>query len=137
MADVHDIKTRSYNMSRIKSRDTKPEILIRKFLFSKGYRYRLYNNKLPGRPDIVLTKFKTVIFINGCFWHGHENCKYSVIPKTRTEWWSKKIKNTKIKDIDNIQKLNNLGWKVITIFECELKKNKREQTQNEIINKIH
>src|SRR5688500_15513820 len=91
MADTHSQKIRSYNMSRIRSKDTSPELLVRKFLFKYGFRYRLYNKKLPGRPDIVLTKLKAVIFVNGCFWHGHSECKYFVIPKTRTTWWRNKI----------------------------------------------
>lgn len=137
MADVHDKKTRSYNMSQIKGKNTKPEILIRKFLFSKGLRYRLYDKKLPGKPDIVLTKYKIVIFVHGCFWHGHENCKYFVIPKTRTDWWLKKIERNKQLDCDNFQVLQELGWKVLTIFECELKKNIRDKTLNELITKIY
>lgn len=137
MADVHNKKTRSYNMSQIKGKDTKPELLMRKFLFSKGLRFRLYDKNLPGKPDIVLPKYKTVIFIQGCFWHGHDNCKYFVIPKTRTEWWLKKIERNKQLDCDNFQALWELGWKVLTIFECELKKNNREKTLNELINKIY
>jgi DNA mismatch endonuclease (patch repair protein) len=137
MVDVHNKKTRSYNMSQIKGKDTKPELLIRKFLFSKGLRFRLYDKNLPGKPDIVLPKYKTVIFIHGCFWHGHENCKYFVIPKTRTEWWLKKIERNKLLDCDNFQALRELGWKVLTTFECELKKNNREKTLNELINKIY
>ena len=86
MTDVHSQETRSYNMSRIKAKDTKPELLVRKYLFCKGFRYRVNVKDLPGKPDIVLPKYKTVIFIHGCFWHGHEGCKYFVIPKTRTEW---------------------------------------------------
>ena len=137
MADVHNIKTRSYNMSQIKGKDTKPEILTRKFLFSKGLRFRLYDKNLPGKPDIVLPKYKTVIFIHGCFWHGHDKCKYFVIPKTRTQWWLKKFERNKQLDYDNFQALQKLGWKVLTIFECELKKNNREKTLNELINKIY
>jgi DNA mismatch endonuclease, patch repair protein len=137
MVDVHNKKTRSYNMSHIKGKDTKPELLMRKFLFSKGLRFRLYDKNLPGKPDIVLPKYKTVIFIHGCFWHGHENCKYFVIPETRTEWWLKKIERTKQLDCDNFQALQVLGWRVLTIFECELKKNNREKTLNELINKIY
>jgi DNA mismatch endonuclease (patch repair protein) len=91
MADVHNKVTRSYNMSRIKGKNRKPEILVRKFLFAKGYRYKLNDKTLPGKPDIVLPKYKTVIFVNGCFWHGHKNCKYFVVPKTRTKWWLDKI----------------------------------------------
>lgn len=132
MADVHSPETRSYNMSRIRSKDTKPELLVRKFLFSKGFRYRLHDKALPGKPDIVLPKYKTVIFVHGCFWHGHIGCKYFVVPKTRTDWWLKKIEGNKKLDFKNFQTLNELGWKVLTIFECELKKTEREQILNEI-----
>src|SRR5882672_4043589 len=121
MADVHDKKTRSYNMSRIRSKNTKPEILVRKSLHAQGFRYRLHGKKLPGKPDIVLPKYKTVIFIHGCFWHGHKNCKYFVVPKTRTSWWLKKIQRNKQLDLENFIKLKNEGWKVFSIFECELK----------------
>jgi len=124
MADVHSKETRSYNMSRIKGKDTKPEMLVRKFLFSQGFRYRLHDKKLPGKPDIVLPRYKTVIFIHGCFWHGHEGCKYYVVPKTRTEWWLDKISGNKAKDADSIRKLEQLGWKVIIVWECELKPGK-------------
>jgi DNA mismatch endonuclease (patch repair protein) len=106
-------------------------------LFSKGFRYRLYDKKLPGKPDIVLTKYKIVIFVHGCFWHGHKNCKYFVIPKTRTDWWLKKIERNKQLDCDNFQVLQELGWKVLTIFECELKKNIRDKTLNELITEIY
>ena len=108
-------------MSRIKGKDTKPEMLVRKYLFSKGFRYKLHDNKLYGKPDLVLPKLKTVIFIHGCYWHGHDNCRYFVIPKTRTDWWLDKIGKNKIRDNDNLLKLKNEGWKVITVFECELK----------------
>ena len=121
MADVHDKATRSYNMSRIKNKNTKPEILVRKFLFANGFRYRLNDKKLPGKPDIVLPKYKTVIFVNGCFWHGHENCKYFKLPATRTEWWKEKINKTKLKDFSNNKILNEVGWHVFVIWECEMK----------------
>jgi DNA mismatch endonuclease (patch repair protein) len=85
MMDVHSKEVRSFNMSQIKGKDTKPEMLVRRFLFSKGVRYRLHDKKLPGKPDMVFPKYKKVIFIHGCFWHGHEGCKYFVVPKTRTE----------------------------------------------------
>ena len=91
MSDVHNKATRSYNMSRIKSKNTRPEMLVRKFLHAQGFRYRLHEKKLPGKPDLVLPKYKTVIFIHGCFWHAHTHCKYYVIPKTRTDWWLNKI----------------------------------------------
>lgn len=128
MADVHSKKTRSYNMSQIKSKNTKPEIMVRKYLFSKGFRYRLHQKALPGKPDLVLPKYKTVIFIHGCFWHGHEGCRYAVIPKTRTEWWKNKIYQTKVKDCENIAALQTLDWKVLEVWECDLKKDKREAT---------
>jgi DNA mismatch endonuclease (patch repair protein) len=135
MTDVHDKKTRSYNMSKIKGKDTKPEIIVRKFLFKNGFRFRLNYTKLPGKPDIVLPKYKTVIFINGCFWHGHEGCKYYVVPKTRTEWWLNKIKKTKERDQDNYKLLNETNWKVIVIWECELK-HKIENRLNMLIREI-
>jgi DNA mismatch endonuclease, patch repair protein len=137
MADVHDKKTRSYNMSRIKSKDTKPELLVRKFLFALGFRYKLHDKNLPGKPDIVLPKYKTVIFVQGCFWHGHNNCKYATIPKTRTEWWMNKINGNKQRDSDNNNKLSFAGWKVISIFECSLKKDKFDKTLDKIINKLN
>ena len=101
MADVHSKAVRSYNMSRIKGKDTKPEMLVRKFLFANGFRYLLHVKTLPGKPDIVLPKYKTVIFIHGCFWHGHDGCKYFVVPKTRTEWWLDDLKLKKHKEGEN------------------------------------
>ena len=128
MADVHDKATRSYNMSRIKNKNTKPELLVRRYLHAHGFRYRLHVKDLPGKPDIVLPKYKTVIFVNGCFWHGHKGCKYFTLPKTRTEWWLQKIKTTqKLDQLSQIQ-LQVTGWKVIVVWECELKKEKKEET---------
>ena len=121
MADVHSKEIRSYNMSRIKNKDTKPEILIRQFLHKNGFRYRLHVKNLPGKPDIVLPKYKVIIFINGCFWHGHNDCKYYKIPKTRTEWWLNKINTNINNDIKAVNGLIELGWKIITIWECEIK----------------
>lgn len=121
MTDVHNKATRSYNMSRIKGKDTKPEMLVRKFLFANGFRYRLHDKKLPGKPDIVLPKYKTVIFVHGCFWHGHESCKYFKIPQTRTEWWVNKINGNIAVDQRTTLALENTGWKVIVLWECELK----------------
>jgi DNA mismatch endonuclease, patch repair protein len=128
MVDVHSKKIRSYNMSQIKGKDTKPELLVRKFLFSKGLRYRLNDKKLPGKPDLVLPKYKTVIFVHGCFWHGHKNCRYFVLPKTRTEGWSNKINGNRINDKKKRLILKKQSWKVITIWECQLKPKKREKT---------
>lgn len=136
MADVHDKVTRSYNMSQIKSKNTKPEILVRKYLFANGFRYRLNDKKLPGKPDIVLPKYKTVIFVNGCFWHGHENCKYFKLPDTRAEWWKDKIDKNKAKDNDSIQKLKNEGWQVLVIWECDLKNKEKEEVLNNLYSKI-
>lgn len=127
MTDIHSKEMRSLNMSRIKGKDTKPEMLIRQFIFSKGIRYRLHVKRLPGKPDMVFPKYKKIIFIHGCFWHGHENCKYFVVPKTRTEWWLNKIRRNRERDLENVSALKKQGWKVIIIWECELKSNNREQ----------
>lgn len=135
--DVHDERTRSFNMSQIKGKNTKPEMLVRKFLFSKGFRYRLHVKNLPGKPDIVLPKYKTIIFINGCFWHGHENCKYYVMPKTRTEWWLDKINRTKQRDSENFLQLSESGWKIVTIFECQLKAYKLNNTLIKLLDELH
>jgi DNA mismatch endonuclease (patch repair protein) len=137
MADVHDIATRSYNMSRIKGFDTKPEILVRKFLHSQGFRFRLYNKQLPGKPDLRLPKYQTVIFVNGCFWHGHKGCKYFVMPKTRTKWWKEKIDKTVKRDYNAMNVLKQLGWKSLVIWECELNPTKREQNLNNLREKIY
>jgi DNA mismatch endonuclease (patch repair protein) len=133
MADVHDIATRSFNMSRIKGTDTKPEMLVRRYLHNHGVRYRLHNKNLPGKPDLTLTKFRTVIFVNGCFWHGHKGCKYFVLPKTRTEWWQEKIEKTIMRDNKVIQELKRLGWSPKVIWECELKSENRNTTLENIL----
>lgn len=126
--DVHDKKTRSYNMSQIKGKNTKPEELVRKYLFSQGFRYRKNDKKLPGSPDIVLPKYKTVIFVNGCFWHGHEGCKYFVWPKSNEEFWKNKIETNIARDKKKIAALEQLGWKAIVVWECQLKPTVRENT---------
>ncbi len=136
MSDVHNKETRSYNMSQIKGKDTKPEMLVRKFLHAHGFRYRLHDKKLPGKPDIVMPKYNVVVDVRGCFWHGHKDCKYFVIPKTRTEWWTEKINKTRLKDSENKIKLRQLGWKVITVFECELKSDNLKYTLNNLITEI-
>lgn len=122
-------QTRSYNMSRIKGKDTKPEEIVRKYLFSKGFRYRKNDPKLPGKPDIVLPKYRTVIFVNGCFWHMHEGCRYFVWPKHNAEFWEKKIRDNAERDKRNYKKLEEQGWKVLTIWECGLKDAKDETLQ--------
>jgi len=136
VADVHDKKTRSFNMSRIKGKDTKPEMLVRKFLFANGYRYTLHAKNLPGKPDIVLPRLRTAIFVNGCFWHGHDNCKYFVVPKTRTGWWLKKIHRNKQLDRESLTSIRRQGWKALTIFECDLRGKKLKHTLNRVINRL-
>ena len=120
-------------MSRIRSKDTKPEMLVRRFLHKNGFRYRLHVKDLPGKPDIVLPRYNTVIFIHGCFWHGHEGCKYYVVPKTRTEWWLHKIGTNMANDVNAENLLKIAGWNVITIRECELKKAIIDETLTKLI----
>lgn len=113
-------------MAAVHSKDTKPEVLVRKFLFAKGLRFRVCDKKLPGKPDIVLPKYKTVIFIDGCFWHGHEGCKLSHLPHTRVDFWRNKINTNKLRDRRNDTDLTNAGWRVIRLWECEIR-NKASQ----------
>ena len=115
-------------MSAIKSKGTRPEILVRKYLFARGFRYRLNHPRLPGHPDIVLRKYRTVIFVNGCFWHGHDNCDSFKMPKTNTDFWQKKINRNKQRDIDEQRQIAAMGWHCITIWECQLKPHCRQQT---------
>lgn len=115
-------------MASIRSKNTKPEMLVRKFLFGRGFRYRLNHPRLPGHPDIVLRKYRTVIFVNGCFWHGHENCRCFVMPKSNMEFWKAKIQRNKVRDKKVQHQLAELGWHCITVWECQLKKNMREET---------
>lgn len=127
MADVHTPEQRSYNMSRIRNKNTKPEELVRKYLFSQGFRYRKNDSKLPGKPDVVLPKYKTVIFVNGCFWHGHDGCRYFVWPKNNAEFWRKKITGNIARDKRTYQQLNAMGWRVIVFWECQLKNGSAEE----------
>lgn len=136
MADKHNPEQRKYNMQQIRGKDTKPEILLRKLLFKEGFRYRINDRKLPGKPDIVLKKYNTVVFVNGCFWHGHTDCRYFVIPKTRTEFWTEKINGNRERDLRNEEQLKSAGWNIITVWECELKKNSIEETLKLLILKI-
>lgn len=124
-------------MSHIHSKNTKPEILVRKELFRRGYRYRINVNNLPGKPDIVLPKYKTVIFVNGCFWHGHEGCKYFVLPKTNAVFWENKIRQTQQRDASAILALHNIGWKIIVIWECELLNEVYAKTIKKIIKMLN
>lgn len=115
-------------MASIKGKGTKPEMLVRKFLFGRGFRYRLNHPRLPGHPDIVLRKYRTVIFVNGCFWHGHEGCKYFVLPKSNVEFWRKKIERNRTRDVEEQRKLASMGWHCITVWECQLKPSVRQST---------
>lgn len=126
--DNHTKEVRRYNMSRIRSTNSKPEELVRKYLFSKGLRYRKNVKKLPGKPDIVLSKYKTIVFVNGCFWHAHQGCRYFVMPKSNTEYWNEKIDRNIQRDKLVYRQLSEAGWNVIIVWECELKKAKRENT---------
>ncbi len=133
--DVHSKETRSYNMSKIKNKNTKPEELVRKYLYSSGYRYRKNVRSLPGCPDIVLKKYSTVIFVNGCFWHVHE-CALFKWPKTNKEFWTEKLLKNKIRDEENICKLIEMGWRVLTVWECELKKNTRDERLRQLCSEL-
>ncbi len=124
MTDIVDKATRSRMMSGIRGKDTHPEQIVRKLLFARGYRYRLHHTKLPGKPDIVFPKYKSVIFVSGCFWHGH-TCHLFKLPQTRTEFWAEKINANKIRDQKNIKLLEQQGWKVLTVWECAIKGRKR------------
>lgn len=134
--DVHDEKIRSYNMSRIKGKGTKPEEAVRKYLFSQGFRYRKNDKSLPGKPDIVLPKYRTVIFVNGCFWHKHEGCRYFVWPRSNPEFWKEKIEGTVERDRKKTAELLAAGWRVLVIWECELKPAVREETLRHLCSEI-
>ena len=127
-SDVHSKKIRSYNMSRIRSKDTKPEMIVRKYLFSNGIRYRLHYEALPGNPDLVILKKKYAIQINGCFWHGHKNCSQFKLPRSNKEWWLKKISKNIERDKKNYKLLSDKGWKVTVVWDCQLNPKKREKT---------
>ncbi len=123
MSDSITPEHRSWNMGQIRGKDTKIEIKVRKYLFSKGFRFRKNDKRYPGKPDVVLPKYHTVIFVNGCFWHQHKGCKNATIPKTRTEFWINKLSKNVENDVRNEQLLKESGWSVITVWECELEEN--------------
>jgi DNA mismatch endonuclease (patch repair protein) len=133
MADNHTTEVRKYNMSKIGSKNTKPEEVVRKYLFSQGFRYRKNVKYLQGCPDIVLPKYKTVIFVNGCFWHKHNGCKYFVWPKSNEEYWHAKIERNVSRDNKSITNLEASGWIVIVIWECETRKNRREEYKQHLV----
>ena len=128
MSDFQTSPQRHANMAAIHGKDTKPEMIVRRYLWGHGYRYRLNHPRLPGKPDIVMRKYRTCIFVNGCFWHGHEGCRYYTIPKTNTEFWVNKVKRNKERDVKVQVELAAMGWHSITIWECELKPKVREKT---------
>ena len=134
--DKHSKETRSYNMSRIRSTNTKPEELARKYLFAQGFRFRKNVRTLPGCPDIVLPKYKTAVFINGCFWHMHEGCKKFVMPSSNSDYWTEKLNKNKQRDIKITDELISRGWKVITVWECELKKNIAQERLSKLCSEI-
>lgn len=124
-------------MSNIRSKNTRPEILVRKYLFSQGVRFRVNVKKLPGTPDIVLRKYRTVIFVNGCFWHGHEGCKYYVLPKTNTEFWKEKIEKNKERDLKERVQLRSMGWHVILLWECQLRGKTRDENLRGLLHTLN
>ena len=128
MADKLTPIERHNNMAAIHGKDTKPEMVVRRWLWGRGFRYRLNHPRLPGKPDIVMRMYRTCIFVNGCFWHGHEGCRYYTIPKTNTEFWVNKVKRNKERDVKVQHELAAMGWHSITIWECELKPKVREKT---------
>lgn len=136
MADRITPEERSENMRKIKGKDTKPEILVRKYLFSKGYRFRKNDKRYPGKPDLILPKYKTAIFINGCFWHQHPGCRYAYMPKSRTEFWKAKFERNCENDQKHYSELEKMGWKVIVIWECRLAKKIFDEEMLNLENKI-
>ena len=136
MPDNSRMGTRSFNMSKIRKTDTKPELLVRRYLHQNGFRYRLYRRDLPGTPDMVLAKYRQVIFVNGCFWHAHEGCKYNRLPKTRVDYWHPKIAGNVARDISNHERILAMGWSLIVVWECELKKDRFQFTMDSIISSI-
>lgn len=133
--DNHTKSQRSYNMSRIRSTNSKPEEIVRKYLFSQGFRYRKNDKRYPGKPDIVLPKYKTVIFVHGCFWHMHD-CGRFVWPSSNVEYWEKKINRNVDRDKEHTEKLQADGWKVLTVWECELNKKNSDQTLIRLVSDI-
>lgn len=133
MVDKFSKHKRSEIMSHINSKNTKPEITVRKIIYSLGYRYRLHRKDLPGKPDLAFIKKKKVIFINGCFWHGHSGCKKSALPDTNYEFWNDKIKKNVNRDTLNYQRLKDMGWKYLVIWQCEIKNDKLENIKSNII----
>ena len=133
--DVHDKKTRSKNMAAIKGKDTKPELAVRKYLHNKGLRYTLHNKELPGKPDLTLKRYNSVVFVNSCFWHRHKKCKKAVMPKSNTDFWRDKLQKNVIRDKKNINSLKKQGWSVLLFWECQLQEKNLSDLYQSIINK--
>ncbi|MDD2594749.1 MAG: very short patch repair endonuclease [Bacteroidales bacterium] len=136
MSDILTLEQRHQCMSHIRGKNTKPEMIVRHALHSAGFRYRLNVHTLPGTPDIVLRRYRTVIFVNGCFWHGHRGCRFATTPKSNIDFWKTKIRNNQLRDEATVQYLEVLGWKVVTIWECQLKKSNLHSTMTDMIVKI-
>ncbi|HIB1800882.1 TPA: very short patch repair endonuclease [Enterococcus faecium] len=135
MTDKISKEARSRNTSHIHSNNTKPEITVRKYLFSKGLRYRLYDKRFPGKPDLIFPKYNTAVFVNGCFWH-HHNCKFGTTPKSNTGYWVEKFKKNQDRDLKNYESLKAIGWKVIIVWECDLKNKNVENTLKNLYKEI-
>ena len=124
-------------MASVKSKGTKPELLVRKFLWAQGFRYRLNSDRLPGHPDLVLRKYRTCIFVNGCFWHGHEGCKQWTLPKTNTPFWEKKVKRNQQRDAETQRQLARMGWHCLVVWECQLRPRHRQATLQAIAHTLN
>lgn len=135
MTDVHSPEVRSKNMRAIRSKDTKPELFVRRALHAAGFRYRLHCKSLPGTPDLVLRKYRTVIFVHGCFFHGHD-CKYCKLPATRPEFWAEKINKNRSRDITNLSELRRFGWRTLVIWECALKQARRQRKSDGLVDAV-
>ena len=137
ITDILTKEERSALMAKVKGKNTKPEIYVRKYLFSKGFRYRVNDPRYPGRPDIILPKYRTAIFVHGCFWHGHESCKYARLPLTNREFWENKIRTNIERDKRNIELLKQEGWKVVVVWQCELRNRRlREERMKRLVEEI-
>jgi len=136
MADVHSKKVRSFNMSQIKATNTKPELLVRRYLHQHGFRFRLHDTRVFGKPDLILKKLKTVVFVHGCFWHGHKNCRYASLPKSNKAFWKKKIQGNIKRDETVKKQLKKEGWKRLVVWECQLKPKKRERALQKVLTRL-
>ncbi len=136
MTDIFSIAKRSEIMSKVRSTNTQPELLVRKFLFSEGLRFRLHQKNLPGKPDIVLKKYRAIVLVNGCFWHGHANCKRGKSPKSKQDFWIPKIEQNRKRDRLNVLKLKKQGWRVFIIWECQLVASKRNSILSRLVDNI-